>query len=164
MNRSSDDPFLRIGKKIREIRTSRGLNTNVAYEIRQRYQVKIDPSYLSRMERGKAEIPLRTLFALADFYDINPGELLDREWVNSSIKGLERFLNDRELIQGMDEMKNRLGESKARDHLKRFINQTISLLKEGHQSTGGSNNSHSAGIPTRSGGSSYNSSDTHSTA
>ena len=41
--------------------------------------MKLDPSYLSRMERGRAEIPLRTLFALARYYGVAPGDLVHLE-------------------------------------------------------------------------------------
>jgi transcriptional regulator with XRE-family HTH domain len=55
----------RIGERLRIVRERKGLNMTIALEIRDRYRVAIDPSYMSRMERGKAEIPLRTLVAFA---------------------------------------------------------------------------------------------------
>jgi transcriptional regulator with XRE-family HTH domain len=48
----------------------------MARVIRERFGVKLDPSYLSRMERGRAEIPLRTLFALARYYGVDPRDLV----------------------------------------------------------------------------------------
>ncbi len=48
----------------------------VAKIIRERFGVKLDASYLSRMERGKVEIPLRTLFACAKYYEIDPCDLI----------------------------------------------------------------------------------------
>lgn len=61
-----------IGEKLREVREKRGETMSVAAVVRNRYGVKLDPSYLSRMERGKAEIPLRTLLALAHYYRVDP--------------------------------------------------------------------------------------------
>ncbi len=49
---------------------------SVAKIIRERYGVKLDASYLSRMERGKVEIPLRTLFACAKYYEVDPCDLI----------------------------------------------------------------------------------------
>jgi transcriptional regulator with XRE-family HTH domain len=66
----------RVGEKLRRIREKRGQSMSVASIVRRQYGVKLDPSYLSRMERGKTEIPLRTLLALADFYDVDPGFLV----------------------------------------------------------------------------------------
>jgi transcriptional regulator with XRE-family HTH domain len=71
-----------IGERLRKERLKRGLSMAVAREVRQIYCVKIDSSYLSRIELGKTEIPLRTLFALADYYEVQVSELTTGiEWV-----------------------------------------------------------------------------------
>lgn len=49
----------------------------IADAVRRKYGVKLDGSYLSRMLRGKVEIPLRTLLALCDYLGVNPGMMLD---------------------------------------------------------------------------------------
>ena len=66
----------KIGARLREKRQEKGLSMAVARLIRAEYGVKLDPSYLSRIERGKNEIPLRTLCALADFYQTTVEELV----------------------------------------------------------------------------------------
>lgn len=58
-----------ILRDVRLIRTHKKL-LPVAKAVRQNYRVKIDSSYLSRMEKGKVEIPMRTLFALCNYYKI----------------------------------------------------------------------------------------------
>ncbi|MCB1308443.1 MAG: helix-turn-helix transcriptional regulator [Leptospiraceae bacterium] len=65
-----------IGQRLRAVRKARGLPMRIAATIRERYGVKLDQSYLSRMERGESEVPLRTLFALADFFEVDPCDLL----------------------------------------------------------------------------------------
>src|SRR5690606_14986992 len=55
-----------IGNRIRQARLRRGLSLQIAHRIRDRADIKLDPSRLSRIERGQAELRLRTLLALAD--------------------------------------------------------------------------------------------------
>ncbi len=64
----------RIGKRLRELRIARNYSMNVAVLVRERSGVKIDSSYLSRLERGRAALPFRTLFALLGFYGVSPGD------------------------------------------------------------------------------------------
>ena len=62
--------FKQIGKKIRSLRESKGHSMNVSYKIREIYDVKLDPSYLSRLERGKVRPVLGTLNAITHFYQV----------------------------------------------------------------------------------------------
>lgn len=66
----------RLGMRLRALRRARGLTMRIADQVRLRYGVKLDPSYLSRIERGQAALPLRTLFALADYFGVEAGALL----------------------------------------------------------------------------------------
>ena len=66
----------RVGERLRKLREARGESMSVAKTIRERFGVKLDASYLSRMERGKVEIPLRTLFACAKYYEVDPCDLI----------------------------------------------------------------------------------------
>ncbi len=102
---------------------------SVAKTIRERYGVKLDPSYLSRMERGKAEIPLRTLFALARYYDADPRDLVYLEDFSDPDPAQYLFLQPdvKAVLQSLHE---RLGK----DHLIellwmyfRFVNRTLDL-------------------------------------
>lgn len=77
--RPIDAHIARVAARLRTVRQRRGESTAVAREVRTRYGVKLDPSYLSKMERGEAEIPMRTLFALAEYYEIDPRELIELE-------------------------------------------------------------------------------------
>ena len=83
MQGKMEDNLRSIGERLRRIREATGKNMTIAHEIRSRYNVKIDPSYLSRMERGKVEIPLRTLYALADYFKVSPGCLIDPEFTGN---------------------------------------------------------------------------------
>ena len=73
------DIMKEIGKRLRVLRRKRGLSMRLALDVRNEDGIKLDPSYLSRMERGRVEIPLRTLLALADFFQVSPGWLIEGE-------------------------------------------------------------------------------------
>lgn len=66
--------------KLRRLREARGESMAIAAIVRKKYGVSLDSSYLSRMERGKAEIPLRTLYALCLHYEITPEEIMRETW------------------------------------------------------------------------------------
>ena len=102
----------------------------IAYDIRERFGVKIDPSYLSRMERGKTEIPLRTLFALAQYYDVSLPLLLDPS-MNGEAYDLEFIYIDPDLHRLMATLRNELGEQQARVYLKRCIELLLDFSRDG---------------------------------
>ena len=72
----------KIGSRLRKLRLDRGLSMRISYLIRRDYDIKLTPSYLSRIERGTVDVPLRTLFALADFYKTSVSKILDSLMVN----------------------------------------------------------------------------------
>ncbi len=119
----------KIGERLRNVRETRGKNMTIAREIRERYGVKIDPSYLSRMERGKAEIPLRTLFALADYYEVEVASLLHSAQTGDATD-IEYILSDPDLVRTLTHLKLELGENLARHHIKRSIEQLLELRKD----------------------------------
>ena len=128
MSKSLEHLVKKIGERLRNVRETRGRNMTIAREIRERYGVKIDPSYLSRMERGKAEIPLRTLFALADYYEVEVASLLDPSTTGDAAD-IEYILSDPDLVRTLTLLKLELGEPLARHHIKRSIEQLLELRK-----------------------------------
>ena len=66
-----------LGKRIRAKRLECGETLQVAFEIRAGYGVKIDPSSLSKIECGKTETTMRTLFAIAGFYGTSVSDLTE---------------------------------------------------------------------------------------
>ena len=128
MSTSLEHLVKKIGERLRNVRETRGKNMTIAREIRERYGVKIDPSYLSRMERGKAEIPLRTLFALADYYSVEVASLLDPS-ASGDTADVDYLLTDPDLVKILTHLKLELGENLARHHIKRSIEQLLELRK-----------------------------------
>ncbi len=71
--------LLLLGRRLRALRRSRGLSMRMADEVRLRFGVRLDPSHLSRVERGRTGLPLRTLFALAAYFEVDPARLIEPE-------------------------------------------------------------------------------------
>ncbi len=143
-----------IGGRLRKLRMDRNLSMRVAFRVRSDYGIKIDPSYLSRIERGKVEIPLRTLFALADFYDVSPGWLIDPE-VNRAVAvqvdgdgesigvsvppGTEYVLANANLLQDLKTLGTKFGEDTARKYLQDFLSHILSLIRDSGLKNAGEN-------------------------
>lgn len=128
MSRASKESF-QIGQRIRQIRQARGLPQRIAEEIRFKYGVKLSSNYLSRMERGDTEIPLRTLFALADYLGVHPSHLIDPN-TSGNPAGVDYIFTDPELVEYLIRLKHNLGEAKARQHLKILLREILVLMEE----------------------------------
>ena len=66
----------KVGKKIQEIRLNRGL-TQV--ELVGKIEGEIDTTNISRIEAGRTNPTVYTLFRIAEALEVNPKELLDFE-------------------------------------------------------------------------------------
>ena len=132
-----EEILLTIGEKLRELRQSRGLSMNIARDIRAHYGVKIDSSYLSRIERGKTEIPLRTLFALSDYFEVHPAYFLENVSAFKKANDIDYITLDRLLVQVLKEFKDTVGEKKARQHLREHMSSVLTMLQEIPAPSGG---------------------------
>jgi transcriptional regulator with XRE-family HTH domain len=64
---------VRLGRRLRELRRQRRLSlTEVAT------QTGISPSFISHIENGKSDMTIGRLLRLADFYEVEPGDLLEQ--------------------------------------------------------------------------------------
>ena len=134
-----------IGARIRRLRKARGLSMNIAHNLRADYNIKIDPSYLSRIERGRVEIPLRTLFAIADFFAVAPAELID-PGAGGIPTGTEFVLKDPDISGELAALSESLGEERARAYLRRFLEQILSMLNDVSSEAGESKNISGPGV------------------
>lgn len=114
----------KVGERLRRLREARGESMSVAREIRERFGVKLDPSYLSRMERGRAEIPLRTLFALARYYGVAPADLVHLEEFQQG-GAVEELFSRPDLKTELEELYASLG----RDQLLQLLWWYFRILK-----------------------------------
>ena len=65
-----------IGNRIKEVRESRGLSQ---VELVGKMQGEIDPTNISRIESGRTNPTVYTLFRIAEALEVKPKELLDVE-------------------------------------------------------------------------------------
>ena len=65
-----------VGKRIKEVRESKGLSQ---VELVGKMQGEIDPTNISRIESGRTNPTVYTLFRIAEALEVNPKELLDVE-------------------------------------------------------------------------------------
>ena len=119
-----------IGEKLRELRQAQGLSMNIARDIRAKYGVKIDSSYLSRIERGKTETPLRTLFALSDYFKVHPSYLLENVSAFKKTNSIDFIATDPPLVQDIIELKGKVGEKKVREFLRTTMKSILGIVRE----------------------------------
>lgn len=63
-----------VGKRIKEVRESKGISQ---VELVGKMQGIIDPTNISRIESGRTNPTVFTLFRIAEALEINPSELLN---------------------------------------------------------------------------------------
>ena len=63
-----------VGKRIKELRESKGISQ---IELVGKMQGEIDPTNISRIESGRTNPTIFTLFRLAEALEINPKDILD---------------------------------------------------------------------------------------
>ena len=118
----------KIGNRMRRLRKSNGLSMAMAYRLRTDYEIKIDPSYLSRIERGRVEIPLRTICAVAKFFEVSPAELVD-PCASDAPRGVEYILEDPNIIEDLRLLREKLGEEEAKNYIRRFLLQLLGIIR-----------------------------------
>lgn len=62
-----------VGKRIKELRESKGLSQ---VEVVGRMQGEIDPTNISRIESGRTNPTVYTLFRIAEALEVQPSELI----------------------------------------------------------------------------------------
>lgn len=127
----NEEFWQRVGNQLRVVRESKNLTMSVALEIRDKYKVKLDKSYLSRMERGLTEIPTRTLLAFADYYDISVGQLIDPGLYKIEQRELEILLKNNKFVENFNLLAEKLDSgAKALDHVNQILSRGLKLLED----------------------------------
>ena len=70
----------KVGKRIKEVRESKGLSQ---VELVGKMQGEIDPTNISRIESGRTNPTIYTLYRISEALEVNPKELLDIEIPNN---------------------------------------------------------------------------------
>ena len=69
-----------VGKRIKNLRESKGISQ---VELVGKMQGVIDPTNISRIESGRINPTIYTLFRIADALEVKPAELLNVEFPNN---------------------------------------------------------------------------------
>ena len=102
-------------------------------QLRTQYGIKIDPSYLSKIENGKVEVPLRTLMAIADYFSVDPGGLIS-EGEGGIPKELRGILMDEEFINNLRRLRMAVGEETIVRHMRDTVDEWLRLLDSAERS------------------------------
>lgn len=121
------DIFRIIGGRIRATRKDRGVKMTIADDVRTAYKVKLNPSYLSKMERGKVAIPLKTMLALADYYKVHPSQWIDPVPEAASQESGFLFENHR-LMESLLKLQDLVGQEECTEMLTTYVEQLIKTL------------------------------------
>lgn len=115
----------RVGEELRHARRKRGETLSVANVIRLKYDVRLDKTYLSRIERGRLIPPAETLRAIAHYYDIRPGMLMDPTLPPGDEIDADDLLKDSQFLINFQELTRLLG---SKQMAIRYLNQYAGLL------------------------------------
>lgn len=123
--------FSIIGARIRRTRKERDIKMTIADDVRTKYKVKLNPSYLSKMERGKVAIPLKTLLALADYYSVHPSLWIDPV-PDGANKELSFLFDNRKFMDSLIKLRDIAGQEECTEMLSAYVEQMIKTLGQ-HQ-------------------------------
>lgn len=108
-----------FGQDVKLYRENRGLRmSDAAEDLRKRYGLKIDQSYLSRIESGQVDIKLKHFLALADYLQLDISAL-----VASLIAptGIEYLARDPYVFRSLIRLREELGPDDALQTLNQFF-------------------------------------------
>lgn len=109
----------RFGQDVKLYRENRGLRmSDAAEDLRKRYGLRIDQSYLSRIESGQVDIKLKHLLAIADYLQLDVSSLIASMIAPS---GIEYLSQDPYVYRALVELRDEMGEKDALLTLKRFF-------------------------------------------
>lgn len=109
----------RFGQDVKLYRESRGLRmTDAANDLRKSYGIKIDQSYLSRIESGQVDLKLKHFLAIADYLELDVAQLIASLTAPS---GVEYLGEDPYVFRSLLRLKAELGQKEALNTLHRFF-------------------------------------------
>ncbi|MEQ8352405.1 MAG: helix-turn-helix transcriptional regulator [Leptospiraceae bacterium] len=109
----------RFGQDVKLYRENRGLRmSDAAEDLRKRYGLKIDQSYLSRIESGQVDIKLKHFLALADYLQLDISSLVASLTAPS---GIEYIARDPYVFRSLIRLREELGPEDALQTLNQFF-------------------------------------------
>lgn len=89
----ADAPYRALGAKLHDLRKLRGLSLKTVAD-----EVGLSPSFLSMVERGRTDLSLSRFSRLAEFYGVQPSELM-LELGGAAAEPLIRSIDDARTIE-----------------------------------------------------------------
>ncbi|GEM_PF-1584155 len=109
----------RFGKDVKLYRENRGLRgSDAAEDLRSRYGLRIDQSYLSRIESGQVDIKLKHFLAIADYLQLDASALVASLVAPS---GIEYLAQDPYVFKSLIRLREDLGPEGALQTLNQFF-------------------------------------------
>lgn len=97
--------------------------------ISKKYNIRMKQSYYSKIERGIVEPPLRTLYAIADYFGVNITHFFDPPDIEQHDK-LHYILHNPSLYSLLVELEAEAGPKKAAEYLKVSLKLLLDMLSE----------------------------------
>ena len=120
----------RLGSRLRFLRTQKGLTMDMhAQQIATNYNVRLQQSYYSKIECGETVPPLRTLYALADYYGTTVCSLLDMP-VEEGRATARSFLQKSKVLFLLEELVHNAGDDKAERYLCKVLEEANHLFNK----------------------------------
>ncbi len=134
MVKQNPDPRIkRIGMRLRQLRREHGESMAIHSKIAKKYNIRMKQSHYSKIERGVAAPPLRTLFAIADYFGVSILDFFDPPEAERDSK-LHYILHNPPLHSLLLELEERSGPQKAAQYLKLLISMLLEMLQESNAS------------------------------
>ena len=115
-----DPRLIKLGARLRQLRIQRGETMSIYEKISRDYNVRLKQSHYSKIERGLASPPLRTLFALADYFEVEIVSLFETQ--NKKGEQYPQYLLQKpDLIAILEQFGSNLGIEKAAKYLKKMV-------------------------------------------
>ena len=101
-------------------------------KISKLYKIPLSQSSYSKIERGKLSISLPTLYALADYFEVEPSHLLDSPGgsAHKEKKNLNLLLEEPGLTDILEEFTQKVGVEKASLHIISELKSILEILKK----------------------------------
>ena len=99
-------------------------------KISKLYKVPLSQSSYSKIERGEISVPLTTLYALADYFEVDLSYLLDIPNGKKKQNNLNLLLEEVELTDLLEEFTQKLGVGQASNYLISMLESLLDLLQK----------------------------------
>ena len=117
----------RLGVRLRYLRNKKGDTMAIHKKISKIYKIRMNQSYYSKLERGMVSPPIRTILALANYFEVDLNYLLDIP-ISPKYKNLELLFQEPEFLDVLENFCQEMGIKKAKSYLLSTLKANLNLL------------------------------------